>query len=415
MNFRFQNLLGAPYRGGNVVVSDDSLLSPVGNRVSVTDLVKSHSLTLPFEATSNISRIAVSPDGNFLLAVDDSSRALYVNLRRRAVLHHITFKKRVTALRFSSDGSLIGVGLGKLLQIWRSPGFRKEFFPFKLLRTFADCASAITSLDWSPDSSYILVGSKDLAVRLFFVKKTKVRTRPYLFLGHREAIVGVFFSIEKKTSGVCRIYTISRDGAIFTWKLDESSNSSDNSGGNIFDPPERKKSEGESEEDDKVIHDRSDEVIEDRKRKRESSDGVDIDTPGIPLHEMKWELSKKDFFMQAPARLTTCDYHRELDMVVVGFSNGVFGLYQMPDFVCIHLLSISREKITTAVFNRLGNWLTFGCAKLGQLLVWEWRSESYILKQQGHYFDVNCVAYSPDSQMLATGADDNKVKVSGRR
>jgi len=101
-------------------------------------------------------------------------------------------------------------------------------------------------------------------------------------------------------------------------------------------------------------------------------------------------------------------------MVVVGFSNGVFGLYQMPDFVCLHLLSISREKITTAIFNSLGNWLVFGCAKLGQLLVWEWRSESYILKQQGHYFDVNCIAYSPDSQLLATGADDNKVKVCAK-
>ncbi|KAK1576903.1 hypothetical protein Q3G72_017347 [Acer saccharum] len=30
--------------------------------------------------------------------------------------------------------------------------------------------------------------------------------------------------------------------------------------------------------------------------------------------------------------------------------------------------------------------------------------------QQGHYFDVNCLAYSPDSQLLATGAEDNKVK-----
>ncbi|KAL3654597.1 hypothetical protein CASFOL_001582 [Castilleja foliolosa] len=93
-----------------------------------------------------------------------------------------------------------------------------------------------------------------------------------------------------------------------------------------------------------------------------------------------------------------------------GFSNGVFALYQMPDFVCIHLLSISREKITTDVFNDLGNWLTFGCAKLGQLLVWEWKSESYILKQQEHYFDVNCLAYSPDSQLLATRAADNKIK-----
>lgn len=406
MNFRFQNLLGAPYRGGNAVVSEDNLISPVGNRISVTDLVKSQTLTLPFEATSNISRIAVSPDGNFLLTVDDESRALFINLRRRVVLHHITFKKRVTALRFSPDGSLIAVGLGKLLQIWRSPGFRKEFFPFKLIRTLADCSAAITALDWSPDSDYILVGSKDLVTRLFFLKKTKAQAKPFLFLGHKESIVGVFFCKEKKTSRISRVYTISRDGAIFTWSFDESSNFDDKSGESISDPsppgtPDRKNSEGEAGEYEKVI--------EDRKRKRSLVD--DADVSGILLHKMKWALVKKDFFMQAPARLTTCDYHPELDMVVVGFSNGVFGLYQMPEFICIHSISISRAKITVAVFNKLGNWLTFGCAKLGQLLVWEWRSQSYILKQQGHYFDVNCVAYSPDSQILATGADDHKVKV----
>ena len=35
MNFRFTNLLGAPYRGGNILLSKgDSLLAPVGNRVN---------------------------------------------------------------------------------------------------------------------------------------------------------------------------------------------------------------------------------------------------------------------------------------------------------------------------------------------------------------------------------------------
>lgn len=34
MNYAFSNLLGAPYRGGNLVIHDNVLLSPVGNRVS---------------------------------------------------------------------------------------------------------------------------------------------------------------------------------------------------------------------------------------------------------------------------------------------------------------------------------------------------------------------------------------------
>uniref|UniRef100_A0A1D1ZDQ3 Periodic tryptophan protein 2 n=1 Tax=Anthurium amnicola TaxID=1678845 RepID=A0A1D1ZDQ3_9ARAE len=408
MSFLFQNLLGAPYRGGNVVVSDNSLLlSSVGNRLSATDLLKSETRTLPFESSSNISRIAVSPDGCFLLAVDDASRALFVNLRRRVVLHRISFKRPVSAVQFSPDGARIAVGVGKLVQVWRSPGFRKEFFPFQLERTFPDCDAPVTALDWSPDSAYLLAGSKDLTVRLFSSRRSKGNNKPFLFLGHRETVVGAFFCTEKRSDRVCRVYTISRDGAIFTWNLEATSNPLDSksdppSPGTPEQTPSRECLKEELEEG------------ENSKRKRKQVDSVTSVSESesqVPLQQGKWELLKKDFFMQSPAKLTACDYHRELDMVVVGFSNGVFGLYQMPDFVCIHLLSISREKITSAVFNQLGNWLTFGCAKLGQLLVWEWRSETYILKQQGHYFDVNCIAFSPDSQKLATGADDNKVKV----
>ena len=34
MDFRFANLMGAPYRGGNLLIAGSELLSPVGNRVS---------------------------------------------------------------------------------------------------------------------------------------------------------------------------------------------------------------------------------------------------------------------------------------------------------------------------------------------------------------------------------------------
>lgn len=400
MNFRFQNLLGAPYRGGNVTVVDNTLLiSPVGNRISLTDLKKSETITLPLQSSSNITRIAASNDGVFLLTVDENNRCLFINLRRRAVLHRITFKKPVGAVKFSPDGTLIAVALGKLVQIWRSPGFKKEFFPFELVRTFADCNDKVTALEWSDDSGYLLAGSKDLAVRLFCLKKVSGLSKPFMFLGHRDTIVGVFFGTDK-VDKVPRVYTISRDGAIFSWIYNDV-------GENM---------EMEMEDSEPLspgTPDQNGDGNENVKKRKNVEGGLSDggDEIGVLLHKGKWELLRKDYFMQAPAKLTACDFHKGLDLVVVGFSSGVFGLYKMPDFTCIHLLSISREKITTATFNDLGNWLTFGCAKLGQLLVWDWKPESYILKQQGHYFDVNCIAYSPDSQLMATGADDNKIKV----
>lgn len=326
----------------------------------------------------------------------------------------MSFKKPVSAIKFSPDGSLIAFGVGKLVQIWRSPGFRKEFFPFQLIKTFADCDAAVTALDWSPDSNYILVGSKDLTARLLCLKKLRGGFRPFLFLGHRESVVGVYFCLDKNSGRVCRVYTVSRNCTVSTWNYIDSEDTTDDvqEQDKISDPP----SPGTPEQNPSSV---SSEIVafnavntNAKKRKTfDTSDGILEREIEVALHKGKWELLKKDYFGQSPARLTACDYHRGLDLMVVGFSNGVFGLYQMPDFVCIHSLSISREKITTVSFNNLGNWLTLGCAKLGQLLVWEWRSESYILKQQGHYFDVNCVAYSPDSQLLATGADDNKIKV----
>ncbi len=56
-----------------------------------------------------------------------------------------------------------------------------------------------------------------------------------------------------------------------------------------------------------------------------------------------------------------------------------------------------------------GEWLALGAAAAGQLLVWEWKSETYVSKQQGHFHDVSTLAYSPDGGFLVTGADDAKV------
>jgi periodic tryptophan protein 2 len=42
----------------------------------------------------------------------------------------------------------------------------------------------------------------------------------------------------------------------------------------------------------------------------------------------------------------------------------------------------------------------------GQLFVLEWKSETYVMKQKGHHFDLNCFDYSDDGAYIATGGDD---------
>ena len=66
-------------------------------------------------------------------------------------------------------------------------------------------------------------------------------------------------------------------------------------------------------------------------------------------------------------------------MLIAGFSSGVFGLYELPGLDCLHTLSIAGSEgvpVTTVDLNCSGEWLAFGCAHLGQMLVWEWQSET---------------------------------------
>src|ERR1700760_3502111 len=73
--------------------------------------------------------------------------------------------------------------------------------------------------------------------------------------------------------------------------------------------------------------------------------------------------------------------------------------------------SVSQTTVSHVLINSTGNWLALSSAKLSQLLVWDWQSESYILKQQSHHDSLNALAYTPDAQKIVTCADDGKIKL----
>lgn len=81
------------------------------------NLVQSTSSTLPFENSKQIRTLCLSPDGRLLLSIDADGRALLINRKRRALLHHFSFKAPVRAAKFSPDGGYVACAVGRLLQV----------------------------------------------------------------------------------------------------------------------------------------------------------------------------------------------------------------------------------------------------------------------------------------------------------
>lgn len=65
-----------------------------------------------------------------------------------------------------------------------------------------------------------------------------------------------------------------------------------------------------------------------------------------------WSLEAKHYFNQN-AKVTSASFNKRNNMLVVGFSSGIFALYELPDFSTIHTLSISSKKINTVRAEKL--------------------------------------------------------------
>ncbi|CAC5425132.1 PWP2 [Mytilus coruscus] len=381
--YKFSNLLGSVYRKGNVLFTPDgnSVISPVGNRISIFDLRNNKSETLPIETQMNITCMALSPDGYTLIVVNESGEALLCSLISKSILHSYHFHRPIHQIKFSPDGKKFAVTREDKIMLFHAPGKTREFNPFVLQRTFYGAYDETVCIDWTTDSRVLCVGSKDMNTRVYGAQHFK-NLVVYSMGGHRDAIVGSFFEANSLD-----LYSISQCGHLCVYECD-----TDLDGLIPYKPT------------------RTDEQ-EDNKDKKLSK--TDENTEGKILYKRLAKHSFKDCRPEGSSypRVTSVDYHKSTHILVTGFLDGSFFLHEMPDFNLIHSLNISEQSIASVRFNNTGDWIALACSGLGQLLVWEWQSETYVLKQQGHFNNMTCLAYSPDGQHLVTGGDDAKVKV----
>uniref|UniRef100_A0A8C3QNH3 Small-subunit processome Utp12 domain-containing protein n=1 Tax=Cyanoderma ruficeps TaxID=181631 RepID=A0A8C3QNH3_9PASS len=342
---QFSGLLGTVYRRGNLSFTPDgnSLLSPVGNRISLFDLKNNKCETLPLATRLNIVCVGLSPDGSLAILIDEEGAALLVSLIGKCVIHQFYFHKPVHSVSFSPDGKKFVVTKDNLAHLYHAPGKKREFNAFVLDKTYYGPYDETTCIDWTDDSKCFAVGSKDMSTWVFGAERWE-NLIYYSLGGHKDVIVACFFE-----ENSLDLYTISQDAALCVWQCDTELDG-------LKPMPPKDAAKEKKEEDDE-------ELLEEPK-------GEEIHGKADPSEQ---ETRNK-----------------------VKYSR---------------VANISDQRIASISINCTGDWIAFGCSGLGQLLVWEWQSESYVLKQQGHFNSMVSLGYSPDGQYIVTGGEDGKVKV----
>uniref|UniRef100_A0A1B0D765 Bee-milk protein n=1 Tax=Phlebotomus papatasi TaxID=29031 RepID=A0A1B0D765_PHLPP len=92
--FVFSNLLGTVYRKGNLQFTPDgnSVISPVGNRITIYDLKNNKVKSLSLESRYNYRALDISPNGAILIAVNDIGEAQMISTVSYTKVHQFLYR-----------------------------------------------------------------------------------------------------------------------------------------------------------------------------------------------------------------------------------------------------------------------------------------------------------------------------------
>ena len=395
-SYKFGNILGSVYSSGTLQFFPDGnrLLSPVGNKLLVYDLKSNKSEALDLQLQYNVSNVSLSPNGSILLASTEKTQLYLISMISGTILQRKDFKQigdKINDLKFSPDGRYYAVCGSEQVLVYLTPGFAfkgvgRQHSRFKIHRIIKSSFDETTSMSWSLDSKLLMIGSKDFVIKIYPIDRNMTNIGHSVTLnGHTDTILSIFFA--NNIPNEMNIYSLSRNGQLFVWESNYSTYEE-------FLTP--------NEENRQLVY---------RKEKK---------------HYLNSDLQKT----YSSLRLTTSQYNPKSKLLITGFSNGSFMLYEMPEINLIHSLQLSNNgPITSIAVNNSGQWIAIGSAVTSgnkfdiedgvstesQLIVWEWESESFILKQSGYSTGVanvtESIAYSPDATILASGGSDGKVKI----
>ncbi|KAB7507004.1 Periodic tryptophan protein 2-like protein [Armadillidium nasatum] len=255
------------------------------------------------------------------------------------------------------------------------------------------CSNKIVCICWSHDSRLLCYGSNDMTIHVVgFVKFENLRDCQ--IGGHTNIVIGSYFQ-----SNNYDLFTVTRHGFLSMWscsmKVEDLIVAK-----NLF----KRKPENPDSEDDVVPDEENNEDMEKIAKKKRTR---------FLTYSRKSKTSLSKYLKKENVTATSSSYKPETRVMVVAFGSGDFLILDLSgdDHHLIHVLNISHSTVTSTCINSSGDWVALGVSGLGQIVVWEWQSETHILKQQGHFNSMKVISYSPDGLYLVTGGDDGKVKI----
>ncbi|KAH8739295.1 hypothetical protein FG386_002825 [Cryptosporidium ryanae] len=438
ISYKFNNLLGVPYNGGDLVFTSNSsnLISNVDNRICVNDIKYNRTHVLGCESRSNIKRMCISTDETILICIDVDNYGILVNFSNGLILNRMKFPgSEVSYICFSNSGEYVAAAIDNGVYIWNSPNISVGW-KLILYRKHIFHNARVNTISWSDCDNFIVTSSNDMTVRLISVKNVD-DFDTVAFVSHKNPVMGAFF-----TKNSHSIFSVSSEGVIIFWMPDNDKN---NNNKKVIKPGKilpRQRTENKKKRIDSVSNEKL-------------NDCVYNETKSKGLASEKWIEALRAYVNQSKGSIVNgCTFNKNKNIVAVSTSNGVFTLYgvsvglnsaesslsngdviQDPDNIqihSIHTFSLSNSPLTSIKFSNNGEWLAIGASRANQLIIWEWQSESYILKQQGHSFGVQCSNFSPagldqgkwtgrashddnlgigSRTVIATGGVDGKLKL----
>ena len=337
-----------------------------------------------------------------MIAANEDGEIILISLISRSILHRLRTNRNINAIKFSPDSKRFAITKEDAAFVYSAPGpYSREYNSFSMERVLKGAYNDTTCLAWSSCSRFIAVGSRDMSVRIYSLEKF-INFNVCSLGGLSETCIAAFF---ETNSLDC--YSVSKGGHLLVWE--SNIGTEDLVPGDAKCQHKKKKRDKNSEEEDE------DDIREDENVNAEvlTADDNEVEVSRVMYKRAARHFLKDHLDAEKRCRpdLTCADYHQKTKILVTGFSTGAFLLFSLPDCSLVHDLAISDQTITSVRFNLPGDWISLGCPDQGQLLVWEWQSETYVMKQQGHGSDMTCLAYSPDGALLATGGLDTKIKL----